>query len=130
MEQTLISKKELLQKYGISYGALYRWKRKGLIPEEWFVKKSAVTGQETFFPEALICQRIELIQSQKDDLSLDDLAKQLQEEAPRQVLTLKTVFGERSILLEEIQGMYFSNGKDEQRDILQAFLELCHRDSV
>ena len=130
MEQTLISKKELLQKYGISYGALYRWKRKGLIPEEWFIKKSAVTGQETFFPEALICQRIELIQSQKDDLSLDDLAKQLQEESPRQVLTLKTVFGERSILLEEIQGMYFSNGKDEQRDILQAFLELCHQDSV
>lgn len=130
MEQTLISKKELLQKYGISYGALYRWKRKGLIPEEWFIKKSAVTGQETFFPEALICQRIELIQSQKDDLSLDDLAKQLQEESPRQVLTLKTVFGERSILLEEIQGMYFSNGKDEQRDILQAFLGLCHQDSV
>lgn len=130
MEQTLISKKELLQKYGISYGALYRWKRKGLIPEEWFIKKSAVTGQETFFPEALICQRIELIQSQKDDLSLDDLAKQLREESPRQVLTLKTVFGERSILLEEIQGMYFSNGKDEQRDILQAFLGLCHQDSV
>ena len=130
MEQTLISKKELLQKNGISYGALYRWKRKGLIPEEWFIKKSAVTGQETFFPEALICQRIELIQSQKDDLSLDDLAKQLREESPRQVLTLKTVFGERSILLEEIQGMYFSNGKDEQRDILQAFLGLCHQDSV
>ena len=130
MEQTLISKKELLQKYGISYGALYRWKRKGLIPEEWFIKKSAVTGQETFFPEALICQRIELIQSQKDDLSLDDLAKQLRDESPRQVLTLKTVFGERSILLEEIQGLYFSNGKDEQRDILQAFLDLCHQDSV
>ena len=130
MEQTLISKKELLQKYGISYGALYRWKRKGLIPEEWFIKKSVVTGQETFFPEALICQRIELIQSQKDDLSLDDLAKQLREESPRQVLTLKTVFGERSILLEEIRGMYFSNGKDEQRDILQAFLDLCHQDSV
>ena len=130
MEQTLISKKELLQKYGISYGALYRWKRKGLIPEEWFIKKSAVTGQETFFPEALICQRIELIQGQKDELSLDDLAKQLREESPRQVLTLKTVFGERSILLEEIQGMYFSNGKDEQRDILQAFLDLCHQDSV
>ena len=130
MEQTLISKKELLQKYGISYGALYRWKRKGLIPEEWFIKKSAVTGQETFFPETLICQRIELIQSQKDDLSLDDLAKQLQDEFPRQMLTLKTVFGERSILLEEIQGMYFSNGKDEQRDILEAFLKLCHQDSV
>ena len=48
MEQELISKKELLEKYAISYGALYRWKRKGLIPEDWFIKKSTVTGQETF----------------------------------------------------------------------------------
>ena len=31
MEQELISKKELLERYSISYGALYRWKRKGLI---------------------------------------------------------------------------------------------------
>ncbi len=130
MEQTLISKKELLQKYGISYGALYRWKRKGLIPEEWFIKKSAVTGQETFFPEGLICQRIELILDQRDDLSLDDLAKQLLEETPQQILVLKTVFGERSFLLEEIREMYFVNGKDEQRDILQAFLELCSQDHV
>ena len=35
MEEDLISKKELLERYSISYGALYRWKRKGLIPEEW-----------------------------------------------------------------------------------------------
>ena len=32
-DRELISKKDLLTKYGISYGALYRWKRKGLIPE-------------------------------------------------------------------------------------------------
>jgi predicted site-specific integrase-resolvase len=50
-DESLISKKELLERYGISYGALYRWKRKGLIPDEWFIKKSTVTGQETFFPE-------------------------------------------------------------------------------
>ena len=31
-DQNLISKKDLLSKYGISYGALYRWKRMGLIP--------------------------------------------------------------------------------------------------
>ena len=29
-EEQLISKKDLLARYGISYGALYRWKRKGL----------------------------------------------------------------------------------------------------
>ena len=56
--EELISKKALLEKYAISYGALYRWKRKGLIPEEWFIKKATVTGQETFFPRELICQRV------------------------------------------------------------------------
>ena len=64
MEQELISKKDLLELYEISYGALYRWKRKGLIPEDWFIKKSTVTGQETFFPKALICERVELIKQQ------------------------------------------------------------------
>ena len=33
MDPNYISKKELLELYGISYGALYRWKRMGLIPE-------------------------------------------------------------------------------------------------
>ena len=75
-----ISKKELLGKYGISYGALYRWKRMGLIPEEWFVKKSAVTGQETFFERELICRRIEMILGLKDSLSLEEIAKQLEDE--------------------------------------------------
>ena len=54
MEENLISKKELLERYGMSYGALYRWKRKGLIPEDWFIRKATATGQETFFPETLI----------------------------------------------------------------------------
>jgi hypothetical protein len=74
MDENLISKKELLETTGISYGALYRWKRKNLIPEEWFIKKSTFTGQETFFPRAKILDRISKIQSMKEDLSLDDLA--------------------------------------------------------
>ena len=49
MDEDLISKKELLERYGISYGALYRWKRMGLIPEAWFLRRSAPTGQETYF---------------------------------------------------------------------------------
>lgn len=51
MEEQLISKKELLERTSISYGQLYRWKRKNLIPEEWFIRKSTFTGQETFFSE-------------------------------------------------------------------------------
>lgn len=74
MEETLISKKDLLVEIGISYGQLYRWKRKNIIPEEWFIKKSTFTGQETFFPKEKIIERIELILSMKDDVSLDDIA--------------------------------------------------------
>lgn len=73
----LISKKELLALTGISYGQLYRWKRQGLIPEEWFIKRSAYTGQETFFPREQILSRIRTIQEAKDDFSLDELSKLL-----------------------------------------------------
>ncbi len=74
MEKDLISKKELLELTGISYGQLYRWKRKNLIPEEWFIKRSTFTGQETFFPKERILDRIEKIKNMKGELSLDDLA--------------------------------------------------------
>ncbi len=72
--EELISKKDLLSLTNISYGQLYRWKRKNIIPEEWFIKKSTFTGQETFFPKEKILERIELILSMKDDVSLDDIA--------------------------------------------------------
>jgi DNA-binding transcriptional MerR regulator len=75
MEEELISKKELLELTGISYGQLYRWKRKNLVPEEWFIHKSAFTGQETFFPKRQILARIDKIIQMKDDLSLDELAE-------------------------------------------------------
>lgn len=74
MTEELISKKELLELTGISYGQLYRWKRKNLIPEQWFIRKSSFTGQETFFPREKILQRIDRILGMKDDLSLDALA--------------------------------------------------------
>ncbi|OEC84479.1 MULTISPECIES: YhbD family protein [Methanobacterium] len=77
MEDDLISKKELLELTGISYGQLYRWKRKNLIPEEWFIKKSTFTGQETFFPKDRILDRVEKIKNMKGDVSLDDLADML-----------------------------------------------------
>jgi predicted DNA-binding transcriptional regulator AlpA len=75
MDEDLLSKKELLELTGISYGQLYRWKRKNLIPEQWFIRKSTFTGQETFFPKAQILSRIEKIKSMKnEDISLEDIA--------------------------------------------------------
>lgn len=74
MDENLISKKELLRITGISYGQLYRWKRKKLIPENWFIKKSTYTGQETFLPRKDVLERVEKIKNFKGDISLDDLA--------------------------------------------------------
>lgn len=98
----MISKKDLLTKYGISYGALYRWKRMGLIPEDWFLKKAAVTGQETFFPRMLICERVELILGKKD-VSLEKLAAELNgKERAEAMLSLSTVYGEKQFKVSEL----------------------------
>ena len=70
-----ISKKDLLKTTGISYGLLYRWKREGQIPEEWFVKRSSPTGQEPYFPQEKILKRIHAIQQLKDSYSLEELAR-------------------------------------------------------
>jgi DNA-binding transcriptional MerR regulator len=74
VEEDLISKRELLEITGISYGALYRWKRKKLIPDDWFIKKSTFTGQETFFEREKILKRIDQINHMKEEVALDDMA--------------------------------------------------------
>ena len=74
MDEDLISKKELLERYGISYGALYRWKRMGLIPESWFLRRSTPSGQETYFHTKQICLRVERILESKERVSLEELA--------------------------------------------------------
>jgi len=77
-----ISKKELLNETGISYGQLYRWKREGLIPEEWFIKRSAFTGQETFFPRDRMLARVKAILEMKDAYSLDEIRESLVGDLP------------------------------------------------
>ncbi|MFO8034958.1 MAG: DUF4004 family protein [Candidatus Bipolaricaulota bacterium] len=81
MREEVISKKEVLRLTGISYGQLYRWKRKGLVPEAWFVHRATVTGQETFFPKDKILARISQIQAMKEAKSLDEMAHLLSPEA-------------------------------------------------
>ena len=71
----MISKKDLLKEMNISYGQLYRWKREGLIPDEWFIKQSVSTGQETFFKRSLIIPRIKQILSLKDKYELQQINK-------------------------------------------------------
>ncbi|MBR3714499.1 MAG: DUF4004 family protein [Clostridia bacterium] len=113
----LISKKEVLEKYNISYGALYRWKRMGLIPEEWFVKKSAVTGQETYFVREAICERIETILGLKDSLSLDEIADQLKKSERQSEHMLEIIWsgGKVNIPLESIVSLGIVDSYGEER---------------
>ena len=124
MEEHLISKKELLQQYGISYGALYRWKRKGLIPEEWFIKKSTVTGQETFFDRKTICERIDLIIAQKEDLALDDLASKLAPSQTTEKLVIVTPGGTRIYAVEDLKGIFWEDNAGNRKNITESILAL------
>ncbi|MFY4775408.1 YhbD family protein [Metabacillus sp. RGM 3146] len=99
MEEDLISKKDLLESTGISYGQLYRWKRKELIPEDWFIRKSTFTGQETFFPKEQMLSRVNKIQSLKDDLSLDSIADLLSP-SPSEIILTKSELINRKLISE------------------------------
>lgn len=97
MDGELISKKELLELTDISYGQLYRWKRKNLIPEDWFIKKSSYTGQETFFPKDKILERIDKIKNMKDDVSLDELAQVFSPMPSDVALTKEDLFNKKIV---------------------------------
>jgi len=105
MKEELISKKELLESTDISYGQLYRWKRKNLIPEEWFIKKSSFTGQETFFPREKILDRVEKIKNMKDDTSLDDLAQIFSTEVSDIKISYNEIV-EKNIIMENVVDIY------------------------
>lgn len=126
--ESLISKKSLLEKYSVSYGALYRWKRKGLIPEEWFIKKSTSTGQETFFPAKLICERMELILSQKSDILLDELAKKLSGEEKNDIsISLSTEFGEKTFRIRDIKSISLILENGEKKDITETIKNIIEK---
>lgn len=115
----LISKKELLRETGISYGQLYRWKREGLIPEEWFIKKSAFTGQETFFPKKEILDRIKIIIETKDKYSLNELAKILSPE-----ISEKLFFTEDLKIIEEIDSSLIAEVSRISGKVIFSYVEV------
>lgn len=117
----LISKKDLLAITGISYGQLYRWKREGLIPEEWFIKQSSYTGQETFFPREQILSRIQSIQELKDKYSLEELAKMLSPE----VAPLKISLQDLTLIHEVNQGLipiFINSFEKEEFDYVELLM--------
>lgn len=124
--EELISKKDLLTEMNISYGQLYRWKRKKLIPEDWFMKKSTYTGQETFFPRDKILDRIDQIINMKDGSSLDDLADKFSSNMPEAMVRRREELLHLQILSKEIINLYeeIFKGKEEYNfeDILYMYI--------
>jgi DNA-binding transcriptional MerR regulator len=123
-----ISKKELLERTGISYGQLYRWKRERLIPEEWFVKKSAFTGQETFFPQEQILNRIEVILDLKDEYSLEEITKILESDISTK-LSREQLNGIEGIDTDILFSLESFVGIETVRRIDAAFLRLVFEEA-
>lgn len=118
MDPLYISKKELLEQYGISYGALYRWKRMGLIPEDWFIRRSTPTGQETFFRREQILPRMEQILAR--GASLEALAAEInapKQAPPKPVLLVRDRYTTHRFPLEELETVYLILGS-EKRELL------------
>ncbi len=127
MEEEKITKKDLLARYGISYGALYRWKRMKLIPEAWFEHRAAPTGQETVFPRALICARIEEILGGKDEASLDEMARRFgAAEADDARLVVRTRYGESSFPASDLLAVSVRCGGAEE-DLLHIIKEITEK---
>lgn len=90
--EEFITKKDLLVQEGISYGRLYRWKRLGLIPEEWFIKRAAPTGQETVLPKAKVTKRIAKIKELIKTMSLEEMAEKFAFDHRRQVISFDDLY--------------------------------------
>lgn len=121
MDEELISKKDLLQRYEISYGALYRWKRLGLIPEEWFLRRSTPSGQETFFHVGQICPRVEQILSRPESVSLENLSRELtqaEQKASTRWLTVSDGFRTLRFRFDELRAVSIRENEQE-KDILE-----------
>lgn len=111
-EPDLIPKKEVLARTGISYGQFYRWKRKGLIPESWFIRKSTFTGQETFLPREKILERIRLILKLKDEYSLEEIAEMLSPEPPKSLFPAEAVRHKAQISGEVLERFRALTGRE------------------
>jgi DNA-binding transcriptional MerR regulator len=120
-EPELISKKEVLERTGISYGQFYRWKRKGLIPESWFIRKSTFTGQETFLPRDKILERIERIKELKDEYSLEELAEMFSPEPPKRLFRGEILRERAGISRETLELYRDATGRDEPFRFREAF---------
>lgn len=91
----------------------------GLIPDDWLVKKSTYTGQETFFDEEQICERIEAIIARKDEVPLEQIARELQGKTSQEAkLIINSKHWSKEINISDLVSVIVKIGDDE-RDITE-----------
>ncbi|MBR4035937.1 MAG: DUF4004 family protein [Oscillospiraceae bacterium] len=107
--QEYITKKELLEQMNISYGQLYRWKRMGLIPENWFIKRPSSTGQETILPRRKIVKRIQDIQEMMASHSLEQIVARYAFSPRSDVIDFESLYKSKHLTAEYVSalGNYF-----------------------
>ena len=107
--QEYITKKELLEQMNISYGQLYRWKRIGLIPESWFIKRPSTTGQETILPRRKIVKRIQDIQQLMTTHSLEQIVARYAFSPRADVIEFENLYKSKHLTAEYVSalGNYF-----------------------
>lgn len=107
--QEYITKKELLEEMGISYGQLYRWKRMGMIPESWFIKRPSSTGQETILPRKKIIRRIQQILQMMETQSLEKIVAKFSFSTDNDVIEFESLYKSPHLSAEYVSalGNYF-----------------------
>lgn len=106
--KNLVSKQDLLKEKNISYGQLYRWKRMGLIPENWFKNMPTKTGQETFFEKDQIYKRIDKIGFLRKEMTLMEMKSYFKGGVPEDIRLRKEEILNLKILSPEILKVYDS----------------------
>ena len=122
MEENLISKKELLERYGIETSG----KKCVILGRSNIVGKpmaQLMMQKQYGDAETLITERVELILSGKNELELDELARKLRgEEKEAWVLLLGTSYGDKRFQLEEVKRILRIRG-ETQKDVTALVME-------
>ena len=87
--------------------------KKNLIPEDWFCTKINVYRSRDIFPKEKILERIDKIQTMKEDLSLDELANMFSPSV-REILLTKEDILCKGIASEPVLQFFIEQTNKEQ----------------
>lgn len=73
-----------------------------MIPDVWFVKKSTLSGQETFFPKEKILERINAILEMKETHSFEEMSDLFSPDVQKQTYQLENIIAEATLSIKHV----------------------------